>query len=323
MRRTFLTMTALVAVGATTLLSGMAAAGHDDHTLVVGTCRHGDFTTIQAAVNAAVAGTKILVCPGTYHEMVTIGATKDGLDLEARGDPETVIVEGDVEDPNHAPEAGFLLSNVHGVQLEGFTVRGFHDSDILLDHADGNTIRNNRTTQSAHDGIQLNHSSRNLIEHNVSFGNVASPPAGHAFSDACGVLVRQGSAGNVIRHNEFFGNAFGVLIGGAGPGNVVFHNDSHDNRRYGILNRATADTVIDGNRIDRNGIPLGPGRGISVESPAAVISTGVTVARNDAFGNTPDLFWDGKGADTFQNNHCDTSVPDGLCVRDKGEGAVK
>ena len=44
-------------------------------------CANADFTSIQAAVNAAEPGDKVTVCPGTYAEQVTIGAGKNNLKL--------------------------------------------------------------------------------------------------------------------------------------------------------------------------------------------------------------------------------------------------
>ena len=60
----------IVAVVALTFLPGSSWAVTN---AVVGTCKAGtQFTTIQAAVNAATAGTTVSVCPGTYPEQVTI-----------------------------------------------------------------------------------------------------------------------------------------------------------------------------------------------------------------------------------------------------------
>jgi pectin methylesterase-like acyl-CoA thioesterase len=53
---------------------------------------HADYTTIQAAVNAAHPGDTVLVEPGTYHEDVVIPAGKDGLNLEGE-DPGKVIIQ--------------------------------------------------------------------------------------------------------------------------------------------------------------------------------------------------------------------------------------
>ena len=200
--------------------------------------------------------------------------------------------------------------------IQGFTVRGFHESNILLEGAKGNVIRDNRTTASAHDGIQLNQLSDNLVEDNVSFDNEAGLPA-RAFTDACGVLIRVGSANNVVRHNEVFGNAFGILVAGASNNNLISHNDSHDNRRYGILTRGTDGTLINRNEVEHNRVSsLGPGRGISVET-----SSDVKVIGNEAFENVVDLFWDGTGRnDQFRHNECDTSQPPGLCEDGGGRG---
>lgn len=306
MRRSFI-VSAVLTVLMMALASSASAA---DRSLVVGTnpedCPEATFSSIQAAVMAANPGSTILVCPGTYREMVTVA--KNDLRIVGKDGPDDVIVEGRPDDPHHAPEAGFVLHNVSGVLIQGFTVQGFHESDILLIGADGNVIRNNRTTKSAHDGIQLNGSSNNLIENNVSFDNNAPLPA-RAFTDACGVLLRLGSSNNTIRGNELFGNAFGILIAVASNSNTVLRNDSHDNRRYGIRNLSNAGTMIRGNEVEHNIVSsLGPGRGIAVEA-----STNVTVMNNQASDNTPDIFWDGSGSNRFKNNECDTSQPPGLC----------
>ena len=306
MRRSFIVSGALTVL----LIAVAPSASAANRALVVGNdpedCPEATFTSIQAAVTAADPGSTIRVCPGTYREMVTVA--KDGLRIIGMDGPEDVVVEGMPDDPHQAQEAGFLVHNVSGVLIEGFTVRGFHEADILLVGANGNAIRNNRTTKSAHDGIQLNSSSNNLIENNVSFDNDAPLPA-RAFTDACGVLLRLGSSNNTIRSNQLFGNAFGILIAGGSNSNVVSRNDSHDNRRYGILNRGNAGTLIRGNQVEHNVVSsLGPGRGISVEG-----STNVTVLNNQASDNTPDLFWDGSGSNSFKNNECDTSQPPGLC----------
>src|SRR5262245_27487674 len=69
------------------------------HVLVVdddkAQCKKADFTTIQAAVNAASTGTTILVCAGTYQESVTM--TKNDLRIRAKGAPGTVVLDGMAE----------------------------------------------------------------------------------------------------------------------------------------------------------------------------------------------------------------------------------
>jgi parallel beta-helix repeat protein len=254
-------------------------------------CKKADFTTIQAAVTAASAGTTILVCAGTYQEAVTI--TTNDLRIRAKGAPGTVVLDGMAQ----TLLAGFHIQNASGILIKGLRIQNFHEAGILLDNGDGNRIRKNVTTGAHHDGIELRlGSSGNRIEHNRSVDNLAA--------NACGIQIRDaGSTGNVVRQNVAKNNNWGIRVGLSATGNVVFHNRSINNRAFGILNFAGADgTSIKSNRVSGN--PTG----ISVQG-----SSGVTVARNHAFGNTLDLQWDGAGSNTFKNNHCNTSAPPGLC----------
>jgi hypothetical protein len=115
-------------------------------------------------------------------------------------------------------------------------------------------------------------------------------------------------------------NEWGIQIG-ASNDNVIFDNDAIGNRGNGIRNVGGAsNTVIDGNRVFRNGfspslLTDGTNAGIRLAS-----GTGLVVARNHAFDNaTVDIRLDAATA-TFADNHCNTSLPDGLCAHTEGEG---
>lgn len=85
-------------------LALLPSAGWGVSNAVVGTCNPGTpFSTIQAAVNAASAGSTVLVCPGQYAEQVTINKalTLNGLALGRNA----VIV----------PPAGGFISNTSDV----------------------------------------------------------------------------------------------------------------------------------------------------------------------------------------------------------------
>ena len=270
-------------------------------------CPSADFNTIQAAVAAAMPGDKILVCAGTYHHEVAI--TKNDLTITAKDAPDSVVLDGDGD------HAGFELDSVTGVTIEGFLVRHAHEADILLRTSNENTIRGNRTTMAGHDGIELVNSARNLIEHNVSFDNAAV--------NACGIQITgAGSVDNLVRHNVVMNNEWGIQIDRAAGRTIVFHNEARGNRGNGIRNiRGASNTVIEDNRAFDNGLTPGAltdgtNAGIRIGS-----GTGITVARNHAFGNLAvDLRAEVTTA-TFENNHCDTSLlqPD-LCAHDEGEG---
>ncbi|MGH7477242.1 MAG: right-handed parallel beta-helix repeat-containing protein [Longimicrobiales bacterium] len=269
----------------------------------LGDCPHADFTTIQAAVTAAEPGATIHVCAGTYHEQVTIA--KNDLRLLAKGKPGQVVLDGfDL----HDMFAGFLLSDAHGNLIQGFVVQNYHEANIRLDGgSSGNTIRQNVARSSSHhDGIQIVDSPRNLIELNETSDNVSPGQV------ACGInVIGPESDGNVVRHNESFGNDFGIQVAAQASDNLVFHNYSHDNRRFGIRTvGGVTGTLLANNRALDN---AGPGIAL------LFFSSGNTVERNRAFNNAPDLLQDATSAgNTFENNHCRTSAPAGLCEHSEG-----
>jgi len=323
LQRSALLLVLLIAVVAAPAAAGKKPPGKGGkHVLIVddnkAQCANAGFTSVQAAVNAAPAGSKILVCAGTYNEQVTIAtAAKNDLTLKAKGKPGTVVMNG-ADDP--ALQAAFFLTAVQGIKLAGFTIREYHEAGILLGSptgfpgfpsgapgASGNELLHNESTDNHHDGIALYNSPGNLIAHNFIHDNPSEI--------ACGIQVGfPGSVGNVVRHNRSLRNAFGIRLNDGASNNVIFHNRSSFNRRFGILNRAgaTGTLIIENRTFSNTGTGTAPteGRGIAVTTG----STGVSVLRNHAFFNTLDLFWDGTGSATFAKNHCKTSIPSGLCA---------
>jgi nitrous oxidase accessory protein NosD len=265
-------------------------------------CPGADYSTIQAAVDAADPNTTILVCAGTYNERVVIsGSAKDGLRLVAHGEPGAVVLDGN--NPAFFPlNHAFHLLNVSGVLVEGFTVREYFEN-IKMTGGGGHTIRMNRTTAAGHDGIFALNSAHNVIEQNVSFDN----PSGNA----CGVNVAgAGSVGNMVRHNQLLNNNWGIRIQNGATNTVAFSNVSRGNRSHGIQNigATTNGSVIENNDAESNPV------GIEVQ-----LASGVAVARNRAFHNTTfDLVSAGGVNNAFVNNHCATSAPTGLCAHSDG-----
>jgi parallel beta-helix repeat protein len=268
-------------------------------------CPNADFTTIQGAVDAAAPGDKILVCAGTYHERVLI--TQSELTLQAKGAPGDVIVDADLIGN------GILISGARGVTIEGFTVREGHDNDISLLAADGNTLRKNVLTAAAHDPINLVNSDDNLVEHNVSIDNLAA--------NACGINLAAGSDRNTVRHNLLVNNEWGIQIAGSAD-NVIFHNEARGNRGNGIRNVGNSSgTVIESNRAFGNGFAPNPATTGTTNAGIRIASgTGVVVVRNHAFDNSAVDLRSDVAAATFDNNHCNTSSPPGLCAHDEGKG---
>jgi parallel beta-helix repeat protein len=268
-------------------------------------CPRADFTSVQAAVTAASPGDTILVCEGTYHERVLIA--KNDLTLRAKGAPSDVVVDAD--NLGHA----LHISGASGVTIEGFMVQHGHDNDIQLTNASRNTIRKNLLTAAHHDGIELLNADDNLIEQNVSFDNFGA--------NACGINLSAGSERNLVRHNTVRNNEWGIQIFGSND-NVIFDNEAVGNRGNGIRNVVgSSRTVIDGNRVFHNGFtphPVltdGTNGGIRLAT-----GTGLVVERNHAFDNLAVDIRQEAAVATFENNHCNTSLPPGICEHDEGNG---
>ncbi|HEU4747571.1 MAG TPA: right-handed parallel beta-helix repeat-containing protein [Gemmatimonadaceae bacterium] len=298
-------------LGTSSALSDLSSGGNkvlvvdDDRT----DCPNADFTSIQAAVTAADEGSTILVCAGTYREQVTI--TKHGLRLLAKGKPGDVVLDG-LGAPSRF--AGFFLNGGHDNLIEGFFLRNYHEGSIVLRSSNRNRIRQNTTTAADHDGIQLNLSSNdNVVEHNVVRDNPAV--------NACGINVAGGSQRNVVRHNLAMRNEWGIqIIGPTTLDNEIFHNEVVDNRGNGIRNVFLASgTIIEGNRAFRNGLTPGFITGAFASGIRIANGAGIAVRRNHAFDNLLfDLRNDAGPGATFDNNHCRTSSPPGLCEHTEG-----
>lgn len=263
-------------------------------------CPGAQFTSIQAAVDEAAAGDRILVCNGTYHEQVTV--SKNDLRIVAADEPQRAVVRGH--------EFGFLVENASGVTIQGFQVEHAHEADIALVGTTRSTVRDNLTSAAGHDGIQLVDSDDNVIEHNVAMDNLAA--------NACGINLAAGSERNVVRHNRLVNNEWGIQIAGATTGNnVISKNMSFGNRGNGIRNLGGASgTLIEGNHAGGNGFTPSALTGTTAAGIRVASGSGIVARGNHASGNRlVDLLKEAAATATFSDNRCGTSSPDGLCER--------
>ena len=213
-------------------------------------CPNADFNSIQAAVTAGGPGTKILVCPGTYPETVTIDATKDGLELKAKKRQEARIVPT----MTSLPWRAIVYIAASDVKLDGFEINGMgspmerfgvlireggsaevtrnHITQILsaddgtgiqvgtfsggvsLGHAE---IKMNLIDQYRRNGISVNEEtaddrSTGLIKHNVVIGR---GPVGMGDVAQNGIQFAFGASG-VAQHNDVSDNEFTGMATGAG-----------------------------------------------------------------------------------------------------------
>lgn len=296
--RTFLLL-ALVAAASLLALAGPAAA--HDATVV----RPGE--SIQAAVDAAAPGAKIVVKRGTYAENVVI--TTDGITLKGRGaklvppaNPapnacssdgqpaaDGICVLGQVEFPPDGPPT--VTDPVDDVTIKGFKVSGFAANGILFLGATDPVAKDNRLKDNGEYGIARFVSSGGAILRNAASGSeeagiyVGDSPdadvliAGNVAYDnhLFGFFFRDAASGRVVG-NEAFGNCVGAIVLNTGA-NVAanwrfFGNRIHDN-----------DGFCPGS--EEEGTPPLSGIGVLIASASGNVLIGNHIRDNDPNGEVP------------------------------------
>ena len=218
--------------------------------------------TIQAAIDAAVAGDVVRVRPGTYLEHLTM---KSGVDVVGPGGGLAVVDGGD------APlQSTVTIANLaEAVRLSGLTITGGHNevqrhaggiqivgADAVID---GNIVTGNHGDFGG--GIYFEGSgsaTTPTLTNNVIVGNTANAAGG-------GVAVYYATAGASVRHNTIADNEAGFLAGGV----WIAYGDAFE----------IAANVITGNDSNLGGDPM-PGDGLYFNTV-----TGYDVTYNDLHGN--------------------------------------
>jgi hypothetical protein len=157
-------------------------------------------------------------------------------------------------------------------------------------------------------------SNDNVIEHNVVIDNLAA--------NACGVNVVGGSQRNVERHNLATNNEWGIqIISPTTLNNEILRNETLRNRGNGIRNVLGASgTIIENNRAFDNGFAPNPLTTGTTNAGIRIASgTGIVVRRNHAFDNLLVDLRNDVAVAIYENNHCWTSSPAGLCEHTEGE----
>lgn len=293
-------LAAVLAAAAFLALAASASAHRGDVTVV----RPGE--SIQAAVDAADPGDKILVKRGRYAENVAI--TTDGITLKSHGaklvpppdptpnacssgDParDGICATGQVDFPPDGPPT--VTDPVSDVTIKGFKVKGFPGTGINFLGAEDPVVKHNRTEDNGEYGIARFVSTGGKI-----VGNDASG------SEEAGIYVGDSPDADVlIAANRTFDNhLFGLFLRDAADGRVVA------NRSYGncvgaiVLNtgaNVAADWRFFGNRIHDNdrfcpgnaeeGTPPLSGIGVLIANGADNKLVGNVIRDNDPSGEVP------------------------------------
>jgi cysteine-rich repeat protein len=133
--------------------------------------------SIQAAVDAAAPGSRIIVKPGTYVEthggqaavlveksLQLIGDNESGevIILPGPGNTEGIYVRGTAE------------NFIEDILIENFTIDGFSRNGIWTFYVRDFEIRNNKVGNADHVGIYPQLSAQGLVRNNVAFGGLDS-----------------------------------------------------------------------------------------------------------------------------------------------------
>lgn len=170
-----------------------------------------DYPTIQAAIDAAVAGDTVLVAPGSYQEMIDF--VGKAITVKSSGGPDVTTIAGN----QSGPMVSFLSGEGRDSLLEGFTIT--NGSGGISCWSSSPTIRGNQIVRNvASGGAGIRHMrSSALIEDN----SVSENTGNGIFSDGNAIIrnnvisgnrVKPGTGGGVfcandtIDHNTISGN---------------------------------------------------------------------------------------------------------------------
>jgi Right handed beta helix region len=281
-------------------------------------CPTAEFSTIQAAIDAASPGEQIRVCAGTYAEQLTIQKTV----LLAADNGVTLIPAGVVENGNGAGgdniAAAIVVKNATGVHITGFRIDGSNNGltgcaprlvGVLFQDASGflanNAIRHFRFNSSlagcqSGNGIEVESSadSSSLVtingnsvddyQKNGITANEAGSNAKIEFNTVTGI----GSTPAIAQN--------GVQIGFGAAGTIT-GNTVSNNLYAPCVSAAQCDTNAAGILIFE--------------------STGVVIASNSVGNNNIGIFSNGDNTHVESNHVSNTIALDGVVFQSNGNVA--
>lgn len=258
------------------------------------------------------------------------------------------ITAANADFPNNS-----IGSGIHGVEVVGFTIKNFPGFGILTFGGRDTDLVGNHFVNNGEYGTAAFNSTGTRVTWNTAIGGVnseagfyfgdspnAAAETAHNVSvgNKFGVFERN-AFGVEVENNDIHGNCVGVVSLANAPGPTgrlsVEHNWIHGNTRFcpaqpggdvpialsgigvasvGGTNNRVTDNWITGN-VPSGPVPFSGGLVVITargQTPAVPAHNHMT--DNVVRGNRTDVFWDGSGSDNvFEDNHCKTSIPGGLC----------
>jgi M6 family metalloprotease-like protein len=194
-----------------------------------------DFTSIQAAVDAAAEGDTIEVRSGTYVENVDVNKQ---LTLIGEGADAVTVQAANAGD--HVFEVGANWVDIYWVNISGFTVTGATGRDvagIYLDDADYCSISDINTSNNQY-GIYLYSSSGNKLTNNTASNN------------DYGIYLYPSSNQNTLTSNTANLNSYGIYLLRSNS-NTLTDNTANSNS-YGITLSTSSYNTLKSNTASNN-----------------------------------------------------------------------
>lgn len=206
-----------------------------NNTLTVG-ATGADFTSIQAAIQAATSGDTIKVAAGTYAENVTIPVEKSGLVISGHDKADTFI--------NAASGNAFTVNAPATIEnftidLLGTGIYGVYEKNIA-----GATIQDNIIKNYKQNGVFADGGSISIIDNVITGKGVYTDFSADAIYTKGGVVA-------IITGNTLSGNIFENIAGGSAAGISIHTGD---------------DVTATGNTIFGNSIGIHAKSGSTVEA---------------------------------------------------------
>jgi parallel beta-helix repeat protein len=262
-------------------------------------CTHPGYPTVQSAVNAAAAGDRINVCPGTYTEQVTLPAGKDNILLRSVVHWQAVI-KAPPDNPLDLVKAIVRVNGAQGVTILAFTITGPGSGGC-------NSLRY---------GVRVDNggSADILGNHITDIRDAPPPPTVSGCQNGVAILVgRQfemttGSAriiGNVIENYQ----KNGPTVDNAGSHAEIAHNrilgvgPTATNAQNGVQVSRGATAEISHNFIAGNiyTLPDFAASGVLIFQSGVVLADHNTVSANDLGITSEDDFGTAAGSVTSYN----------------------
>ena len=226
------------------------------------------YSTIQKAVDAAVAGDTILVASGVYKENVVITKSVN-ITGASRA---TTIIDANSNGP------GVNITSANNVSLQDFTINdtGIFDPAIFVNSSSLVVISGNKLTASTQsDAVYLTDSSQISVLNNLINGNRNGVSVQNGFGiniqsnnvtgNAVGVRI-SASSGNKITDNILRKNQIGLTLWSGSNGNIVERNLVSNDSFWGVSVQNSGNNLVAENNIEFNNADPRNTEGINIQN---------------------------------------------------------